>query len=161
LFGSAVLFVDRWHFMVDQPPIDFQLNWVAAHRLLDREPLYDRAASRTEGMHLIGPSILPEFSAGAAYPGLHRPPATPPLYTPFTRFGAGRAATVYRIVQGTLMLIAVVVTGFAVPRRSRWAAWTVGILALLLFWPVQESIGLDQVDGFIMCSLAIGFWGIA
>ena len=48
-FGTStrMQYVNDW-------PVDFNLNSVAARRLLDREPLYDRAASRAQGIRTIG-----------------------------------------------------------------------------------------------------------
>src|SRR4051794_23654830 len=37
--------------------LDYGLNWIAAQRLVDREPIYDRAAARAEGVRLIRPDM--------------------------------------------------------------------------------------------------------
>jgi alpha-1,2-mannosyltransferase len=161
LLGAMGLFVDRWHFMVDQPPVDFQLNWVAAHRLVHREPLYDRPASRADGFELIGDSIIPEFSSGVTYASFIGTPATALLYTPFLPFGPHTGADLYRVADALLMLVAIGITGFALPKRSRAPAWFVGAFAFLVFYPVQESIGLGQLDGMIMCALGVAYWAVA
>src|SRR5215471_274074 len=92
LLGAIGLFVNRWNFMVDQPPVDYQLNWVAAHRLVHREPVYDRAASRSDGFRLIGDSIIPEFSSGVTYASFIGTPATALLYAPFVPLGPDHGA---------------------------------------------------------------------
>jgi len=56
------------------------------------------------------------------------------------------------------MAAAIVITAFALPRRSRLPAVLVGAGALLWGYPFAESIGLGQVDGFIMVALAIAIW---
>lgn len=158
LLGAVDFFVQRWDFTVDQPPVDFELNWVAAHRLVDREPVYDRAASRADGFRLIGPGIIPDFSHDATYASYIGTPATALLYVPFTAFDHDSAAALYRWTQALLMVVAIAITGFAVPRRSRLPVWLVGAAAFFWFYPVQESIGLGQVDGFIMVALAVAYW---
>lgn len=158
LLGAVDFFVQRWDFTVDQPPVDFELNWVAAHRLVHREPVYDRAASRADGFRLIGPGIIPDFSHDATYASFIGTPATALLYVPYTAFDHDVAAALYRWTQALLMVVAIAITGFAVPRRSRLPVWLAGLAAFFWFYPVQESIGLGQVDGFIMVALAIAYW---
>jgi len=161
MLASAVRFIDRWQFMVDQRPADFDVNWVAAHRLEHRLPLYDAGASREEGVRRIGPALAPDFSAGGTYSTYIGTPATALFYAPFVPFSHDEAARLYRLTQGGLMVAAVVITGFGLPRRSRLYGWAIGAVALMIFWPVQQSIGLGQVDGFVTCSIAIGVWGAA
>jgi len=85
-----------------QQPVDFELNWVGAHRLIDREPLYDRAASQRDGFELIGPGRF-DFSNGATYASYIGSPATALLYVPFVPFDHDPAADLYRVVQVVLM----------------------------------------------------------
>ena len=158
LLGAVDFFVQRWDFTVDQPPVDFELNWVAANRLVHREPVYDRAASRADGFRLIGPDIIPDFSHDATYASFIGTPATALFYVPFTPFDHDTAAALYRWTQALLMVVAIAITGFAVPKRSRLPVWLAGLAAFFWFYPVQESLGLGQVDGFIMVSLAIAYW---
>jgi alpha-1,2-mannosyltransferase len=140
-----------------QQPVDFELNWVGAHRLIDREPLYDRAASQRDGFELIGPGRF-DFSNGATYASYIGSPATALLYVPFVPFDHDPAADLYRVVQVVLMAAAIVITAFALPRRSRLPAVLVGVGALLWGYPFVESIGLGQVDGYVMLALAIAIW---
>lgn len=158
LLGAVDFFVQRWDFTVDQPPVDFELNWVAAHRLVHRQPVYDRAASRADGFRLIGPGIIPDFSHDATYASFIGTPATALLYVPYTPFDHDLAAALYRWTQALLMVVAIAITGFAVPRRSRLPVWLIGLAAFFWLYPVQESIGLGQVDGFIMVALAVAYW---
>jgi hypothetical protein len=154
--GAANLSFHAWDLVVQQP-VDFELNWVGAHRLVDREPLYDRAASQQDGFELIGPGRF-DFSNGATYASYIGSPATALLYAPFVPFGHDFAATSYRIVQVVLMAASIVIVAFALPRRSRLPALLVGAGALLWGYPFVESIGLGQVDGFVMLALAIAIW---
>jgi hypothetical protein len=56
MFGVANLaFGHRTSIARDGLSYDFELNWVAAQRLVDRDPLYDRAASRAEAIKIVAP----------------------------------------------------------------------------------------------------------
>jgi len=158
LLGAADFFGRRWDFTTSQPPVDFELNWVAAHRLVHRQPVYDRPASRADGFRLVGPDIIPDFSLHGTYASFIGTPATALLYAPYTLFDHDVAAALYRWTQALLMVVAIAITGFALPRRSRLPAWLAGSAAFFWFYPVQESLGLGQVDGFIMVALAIAYW---
>jgi alpha-1,2-mannosyltransferase len=154
--GAVNLSVHSWDLVVQQP-VDFELNWIGAHRLVDREPLYDRAASQQDGFELIGPGRF-DFSNGATYASYIGSPATALLYVPFVPLDHDPAATSYRIVQVLLMAASIVIVSFALPSRSRLPALLVGAGALLWGYPFVESIGLGQVDGFVMLALALAIW---
>ena len=154
--GAVNLGLYTWD-LVDQQPVDFELNWVGAHRLVDREPLYDRAASQRDGFELIGPDRF-DFSNGATYASYIGSPATALLYVPFVPLDHDPAADLYRVVQVALMAASIVIVAFALPPRSRLPGVLVGVGALLWGYPFAESIGLGQVDGYIMLALAIAIW---
>lgn len=140
-------------------PYDFDLNWVAAHRLLDGESLYDRAASRAEGLRIVGPEMSDtNHGPFSSFIGL---PSTALLYAPFTPFDAGTAADVYRLVDLLAMLGAILITLLALPPPSRLPAGLIVLGAFLLSTPVNKSIWLGQVDGFLMLGLAVAFFGVA
>jgi len=140
-------------------PYDFDLNWVAAQRLVDREPLYDRAASKSDGLRLVGPEMqdtnLGPFSS---YIGL---PSTALLYAPFTPFDAGTAADLFRLVDVLAILAALAIALLALPPPSRLPAGLVTVGVMLLSTSVNKSIWLGQVDGFLMLGLAVAFFGVA
>jgi alpha-1,2-mannosyltransferase len=139
-------------------PYDFDLNWIAAQRLVDGRPLYDRAASRAEGLRLVGPEMNDtNHGPFSSFIGL---PSTALLYTPFTPFDAGTAADLYRLVDLLAMLAAVLVTLLALPPPSRLPAGLIAVGAFLLSSPVTKSIWLGQVDGFLMLGLAVAFLGV-
>ncbi len=142
-----------------EDPYDFDLNWVAAHRLVAREPLYDRAASRADGVRLIGPEMR-ETNQGpfSSYIGL---PATALLYTPFTALDSRPAAQAFRLVDALGIFIALLITLFALPSQSRLPAGLIGTGAMLVSIPVLRSISLGQVDGFLMIGLALALVGVA
>jgi hypothetical protein len=154
---GAVSFATASRDLIDeQGPVDFELNWVAAHRLVDREPLYDRAASKADGIELIGPQF--ELSNRGTYESFIGSPATALLYSPFVPFDRDAAGDLYQWGQAILMLAAIVITAFAVPARSRVPALLFGVGFFLWSYPIAESIALGQVDGFVMLALAIAIW---
>lgn len=140
-------------------PFDFDLNWVAAHRLVDQEPLYDREASRAEGLRLVGPEMR-ETNQGpfSSFIGL---PSTALVYVPFTPFDVQTAADLFRLVDILAMIGALLITLLALPPPSRLPAGLIALGALLLSTSVNKSIWLGQVDGFLMLGLAVAFFGVA
>jgi hypothetical protein len=146
-------------------PYDFDLNWIAAQRLVDREPLYDRDASRAEGLKLVGPDMV-ETNQGpfSSYIGL---PSTALFYVPFTPFDADTAADLFRVTDLVAMLAAIAIALFALPRPSRLPVGLVVLGAFLFSTATTKSIFLGQVDGFLMLGLAVallgtarGWWGV-
>lgn len=154
---GALNFV-RWHWdlVADAPPVDFDLNWVAAHRLVDREPLYDRAASREQALDLVGPDFV--YAGTSTYTSFIGSPATALLHVPFTALAHDDAVTLGRITDASLMLVAIVITGFALPARSRLPAVLIGIGTSLWSYPFAESVSLGQVDGVVMVAIAVAIW---
>jgi alpha-1,2-mannosyltransferase len=146
----------HWDLATTQPPVDFELNWVGAHRLLDREPLYDRAESKQDGLDLVGPEF--EFSNTGTYASYIGSPATALFYVPYVPFSHDVGAALFRVTDAVLMLVAIAIACLAVDRRSRAAALLVGWGLYLWSYPVAESIGLGQVDGFLMVALAVAIW---
>lgn len=154
--GAVMSVTSFWDLGTHQEPVDFELNWVAAHRLVDREPLYDRAASKQEGLERVGPSF--GFADGGTFSSFIGSPATALAMVPFVPFSRGTAAGLFRGTQALLMAAAIVIVGFALPRRSRVPAWLVGFGVALWSFPVWQSIGLGQIDGYVMVAVAVAIW---
>jgi alpha-1,2-mannosyltransferase len=153
-----VLALDWYSEATAGKPYDFDLNWIAAQRLVDGRPLYDRDASREEGLRLVGPEMSDtNHGPFSSFIGL---PSTALLYAPFTPFDAGTAADLYRLVDLLAMLAAILVTLLALPPPSRLPAGLIALGAVLLSSPVNKSIWLGQVDGFLMLGLAVAFLGV-
>jgi hypothetical protein len=64
-------------------PID--MNWIAAQRLVDHQPLYDRAASHAEAVRLLGPEMRKQDDC--IFCGFAGPPVTALLHVPFLPLG--------------------------------------------------------------------------
>jgi Glycosyltransferase family 87 len=139
-------------YLLDEPAFDFTINRVAAQRLLDGKDLYDRDASRPR----IAADLPGEPLGSGPYFTYIGPPSTALVHVPWARLGFASARASFEAVQFLLMLAAVLITGFAVPRSRRPAVWLVGLAALPFFFPVGWSLG--QVDGFVMVALAVAIW---
>jgi len=160
LVGVANVVVNDWTSEATAgDPYDFGLNWVAAQRLVDSEPLYDRAASLADGLRLVGPSMLDtNHNPFSSFIGL---PTTALLYAPFTVFDYETAGKLFRLTAVLAMFAAIGVATLALPSASRLPAGLIGVGAALVSTPFIESIFLGQVDGFLMLGLALAFVGVA
>jgi alpha-1,2-mannosyltransferase len=136
---------------------DFDLNWVAAHRLVDGEPLYDRIASRAEGVKIVASWM--QHTNGDPFSSYIGPPPTALLHTPFLLFDHDTAAELFGIVAALGMALAVVITAQALPRSSRLPASLIGLGVLLLSFPGLRTLELGQGHEFVMLGLAVGIWG--
>jgi hypothetical protein len=160
LIGLGVVNVvaTQWS-LVTGEGLDFDLNFVAAHRLVDGAALYDRHASRAEAIRLVGPET--ESSNQETFYSFIGPPATALVYAPFVGLDAGVAIDVWRVMSALLMVGAVALAAGALPPGSRLPAGLIGVGALLLSSPVARSIGNGQVDGIVMVGIALGLWAAA
>ncbi|MDQ3704354.1 MAG: DUF2029 domain-containing protein [Chloroflexota bacterium] len=86
------------------------------------------------------------------------PPSTALLFLPFTFLPFDTSVAFYRVVTILLLFASVYLVGLALPANSRFTAWAVGGLSLFSFSPVVISVGLGQVDAFVMVALALGIW---
>ena len=156
--GFANVVIKGWDSATTHQAYDFEINWVAAHRLLDGEPLYDRDATREDAVELVGESHadLYETTFGS-YIG---PPSTALLYVPFTAFGVSAAVDTFRVLAVLAVAAAIFVMVSLLPRRSRAPAALVSIGVMLLAGPFNWSIELGQVDAWIILGLAVGIWGL-
>jgi alpha-1,2-mannosyltransferase len=137
--------------------IDFDLNWVAARRLVERQPLYDGAAARAEAVRLVGPSMRSAYRTPfSSYIG---PPTTALLHTPFLLFDHDTAADLFGIIAVLGMALAVIVTAQALPPASRLPASLVGLGALLSSFPALRTLEVGQGNELVMLGLAVGVWG--
>lgn len=162
IFAGITLFVAHSHTYLDVSASDFAINRAAAQQLLDRDPVYDADAERDRLKHegLYRGQLAAESFTGT-YSNFIGLPTTALVYTPFANMNFDDALLTFQIVEVACFLGAVVIVGFAVPRRNRVLAWLVGLAALLLFFPVMSSLALGQVDGMVMLALAVAVWASA
>jgi alpha-1,2-mannosyltransferase len=153
LAGGATTAVTRsWAF-------DFDLNFVAAQRLVDREPLYDADAARKEGVRDVGTRM-----EETGHDQLSRYIGLPPValsHVPFLLFGADHAAQWFRLVSLLGMIAAVLLTAWSLSPPARAPAALVGFGVLLWAFPLVRALALGQGTGMVMLALAAGIWGSA
>jgi hypothetical protein len=156
LVGLFTVWNSSWDYAARSQPYDFDINLVAAHRLLDGEPLYDRAASREDGIELIGPWMV-ESNMGpfSSYIG---PPSTALTYTPFTGMAHDDARDLYRAMLVAGIALAIVLTSLVLPRRARVPAALVGFGSLLGSFSVAKAVALANVDHWVILGMAVGVY---
>ncbi|HEY3672418.1 MAG TPA: glycosyltransferase family 87 protein [Acidimicrobiia bacterium] len=161
LFLAAVFeFADsaRLHY-TNNWPVDYNLNIVAARRLVDREPLYDQAAARAEGIELLGKDMAKTGrSVFSSYIG---DPAVALTHVPFLPFGNEGGARLFRIVSFFEMIGAIVLVAWSLSPPARAQAALLALAALFFGYPFVKGLALGQGTGLVMLALAVGVFGAA
>ncbi len=140
-------------------PLDFDINIVAAQRLVDRQPIYDRDASRADGIAAIGPQM--KRTSHGPYSSYIGSPPIALTHVPFLAFDHDTGAKLFRFASLIEMLAALVLAAWALSPPARLPALLFGAGALFWGFPVIKSIALGQSNGLVMLGLALGVWGIA
>jgi alpha-1,2-mannosyltransferase len=144
---------------VSAEPSDLEINWVAAQRLVDGRPLYDRAAARAQAVVDFGRGVgTPYTHTFTDYVGT---PVVAFLHVPLLAFGFGSATVIARLVAVLGMLAAVALTTLALGRSARVPAALVGLGGLLLSAGAVRALDLGQAQGVVTAGLAVGVWGTA
>jgi hypothetical protein len=137
-------------------PLDFDINWVAAQRLVDHQPIYDRDASRAEGIALIGPKMA-RTSHGPYSSYIGSPPVAL-AHVPFLAFEHDTAARLFRLFGLLEMVAALVLTAWSLAPPARLPAALIGLGALFWGFPMVKSLALGQGNGLVMLGLGLGIW---
>lgn len=140
-------------------PVDFNLNSVAARRLVDREPLYDRAAARAEGISVIGRDMAK--TGKTLFSSYIGDPAVALTQVPFLPFGNGDGARLFRIVSLLEMIGAILLVAWSLSPPARAPAALLATAALVFGFPMMKTLSLGQNTGLVMLALALGFFGAA
>jgi hypothetical protein len=149
----------RYGFATRDWPVDFDINWVAARRLVEGESMYDRATSRREGEELIGREM--RFTGRDAFSSYIGSPAVALTHVPFAGFDNYQAAQLYRMLSFVMMIAAIVLTAWALAPPARAPAALIGVGLFFWTFPMVKSLSLGQGTGFVMLSLALGIWAAA
>jgi alpha-1,2-mannosyltransferase len=153
LAGSTRMqYVNDW-------PVDFNLNSVAARRLVDGEPLYDRVASRAQGIRSIGDDMAK--TGTTLYSSYIGTPTVALTQVPFLAFGNGEGARLFRILTFLEMIGAIVLVAWSLSPPARAPAALLALAALLFGFPMMKTLSLGQNTGLVMLALALGFFGAA
>lgn len=150
---------NRSHIASDSWPLDFDINIVAAQRLVDHEPIYDRLASRKEGIDLIGPQM--SRTSHGPYSSYIGSPPIALTHVPFLAFDHDTGARLFRFAALIEMLVALALAAWSLSPPARLPALLFGAGALFWAFPVVKSLALGQGNGLVMLGLALGVWGIA
>jgi alpha-1,2-mannosyltransferase len=158
LLGAAVA-ITRAPSIRTYRSIDFDLNWVAADRLVDDQPLYDRGASRRDGIEQFG-SYMRTSNRGP-YSSFIGAPVVALMHAPLLVAGHEHGLAGFRLLMVAMMVAAVWVTSTALPRRSRAPAGLIATGALLASWPFFSTVKIGQANGVLMLAFAVAAVGIA
>ena len=131
---------------------DFAINWTGAVAQNEGISLYDHATLHELGLRLIGPPMADTFRE--TYNSYIGPPTTALMYRPFAGLSFGVGLSAYRLLSCAAFLLAILLTGLALPRPSRRLAWLVGLVILLVSEASVASLQLGQVDAWIALALA-------
>ena len=140
-------------------PFDFNIDWVAGHRLVDGDRLYDAAASRGEAVRLLGPSIRDTFrDPFTSFVGL---PVVTLVHAPFSLLRHDDALALFRLLSAVAMVGALALVARTLAPGSRLAGLAIGLGALLLCEPALWTLGIGQANGLVMLGFAGRDLGIA
>ena len=152
LAGAGVL-AARTTTITRARPFDFDLNWVAAQRLVDGEPLYDRHDSRAEAIEQFGP--LMRLSTHGPYTSYIGAPAVALVHAPFTWLEHDDAIDSFRGLALLGMLGAMAISTLALPRRARGPAGLAAAGALMMSWPLTSTLSIGQANERVMLCVAL------
>ncbi len=138
---------------------DFNVNWVAAERLVEREPLYDQAASRADAVREIGRRMRSYYTV--PFDGYIGAPVVALLSVPLLPFGHDTGLAIARVLTLVGIVAALALTAASLERRARLPALLVGLGGLVLFVPTVRTLEYAQAHGVVMLGLALGIWGTA
>ena len=156
--GSCVL-VSRVSLITSARPFDFNLNWVAAHRLVAGDDLYDRAASRADVIRLVGPEMA-ESNHGP-YSSFIGSPSVALVHAVFLVGDPDDGVAASRVAALLGMLAAIAITARVLPVGWRLGGGLVGAGALLVSWPLTTTLWIGQANELVMLAIAAAVWGVA
>src|SRR4029453_2186947 len=140
-------------------PFDFDINWVAAHRLVEGRTLYDPVASRAEAERLVGRRMEIAYSTPfSSYIGL---PVVALAHVPLTPFDHETALALFRIASVLAMFGAIALVARLLPAGWRATGCVFGAGVLLLCEPAVWTLGMGQGNAFVMLGRAVAMWGSA
>jgi alpha-1,2-mannosyltransferase len=137
-------------------PFDFDVNWVAAHRLIEGRPLYDTVRSRAEAETLVGPEMRDAYrDPFTSYIGL---PVVALVHAPFAFLNHDDALRAFRLLSAVGMLAALALVARTLTPGSRLAGFAVGFGVLLLSEPALWTLGIGQGNALVMGGFAVAIW---
>src|SRR3954469_5048834 len=110
--------------------LDYDINLVAAKRLVDRQDIYSRAGSVDTGRSLIGPQM--RFAYEDDFKSYIGTPAVALVHVPFLALEHDDGVRLFRILGLIEMIAAILLTAYALAPSARLPAALFGTAAL--FW---------------------------
>jgi hypothetical protein len=146
-----------WQGPLQTYAFDFSINYTGARLLSLRgadRPLYDRATLKAEA----APYTAFDRLYTALFLTYIQTPITAVLTLPFARLDFHDARLAFLIVSNALLVAALGITVFVLRPSPLLVLAAFAILGT--FEPMWESLRLGQVDGIILCCLALSFAGL-
>jgi len=147
-----------WQGPLNAYAFDFSINYTGARLLSLRgpdRPLYDRAALKTEAVPYTGFDRL----YTALFLTYIQTPITAVLTLPLAHLLDFHDARLAFLIVSNALLVAAIAVTVLVLRPSPLLVLAAFII-LGTFEPMWESLRLGQVDGIIVCALALSFAGL-
>ncbi len=138
-------------------PYDFNVNWVGAQRLVHGQAIYDTAASARQAAHELGQYMA--RSNRGPFVSFIGPPSTALLHVPFLALSHSAAVAWFRILAVVGMIASLAITARLLPLGARLGGFLLALGALLVSFPLADTIMLTQGHEFVMLGLAVGIWG--
>ena len=136
--------------------LDYDINLIAAQRLVDHQDIYSRRGSVETGRELIGPYMKEAYQDPfSSYIG------TPPValtHVPFLAFDHDTGTRLFRILGLVEMIAAIILAAWALSPAARLPAALFGTAALFWGFPAVKSIAMGQANGLVMLALAFSIW---
>ena len=103
--GACTTLTEDRSIATDPFAFDFNVNWVAAQRLVHHDALYDAAASRVEAIRDVSPRM--RFFYDSPFDSYIGPPVTALVHAPLLLFDHDTALALFRLLALVGMVLAI------------------------------------------------------
>jgi alpha-1,2-mannosyltransferase len=139
--------------------VDYDINLIAAQRLVDHQDIYSRRGSVETGRSLVGPHMREAYQDPfTSYIGT---PVVALTHVPFLALDHDDGVRIFRMLNLIGMVGAIVLVAWSLTPAARLPAALCGVAALFWGFPMVKSIGMGQANGMVMLALALAIWGAA
>jgi alpha-1,2-mannosyltransferase len=150
--GRGDIATDAW-------ALDYDINLIAARRLVDHEDIYSRRGSVETGRTLVAPYMRHAYTDPfTSYIGT---PVVALTHVPFLALDHDDGTRTFRALNLIMMIAAIVLAAWALAPAARLPAALFGTAALFWTFPTVKSIAMGQANGLVMLALALALWAVA
>jgi alpha-1,2-mannosyltransferase len=136
--------------------LDYDINLIAAQRLVDHQDIYSRAGSIATGRELVGPQMRYAYQDPfSSYIGT---PVVALTHVPFLAFDHVTGMRWFRVLSLVEMIGAIILVAWSMRASARLPAALFGIAALFWGFPTVKSIAMGQANGMVMLAFALAVW---